>query len=91
MPTKAQSDAGYAAALTIAQAEIANVDARLPVFARPRAEQEEQAHMDEIKACIRQMSDAAIDAAAKADAGGGTVKTAAQAHGEAGGARPAGA
>jgi hypothetical protein len=69
MPTKTQSDAGYAAALTIAEAEIANVNASLPVFVRSRAEGQEQAHMDEIKACVRQMSDAAIDAAAKAPAG----------------------
>ena len=68
MPTKAQSDAGFTAAKKIADAEMANVNTRIPVFSRDRAVGEEQAHMDEINACIRQMSDAAIDAAVKVGA-----------------------
>ena len=63
MPTQAQSDAGYSAAWAIAQKDIEDELATLPVFVKPQVESQIDEHMAQIQATVRAISDAAIDAA----------------------------
>ena len=67
MPTQAQSDAGYSAAWAIAQKDIETVENSLSIFVKPQVVSGVNAHMEQIKATVRAISDAAIDAALELD------------------------
>jgi hypothetical protein len=66
MPSQAEYDAAFAAAMPLVRAEVTDEMTQIPVFVRPKAEAQITAHWTQIEAVVRGITNAAVDAAAQA-------------------------